>query len=339
MAMFEGLNNAIRKKLQETLRYQVVFVDSDYTSDKDFFGKYLQNLAIARDNIDRRLGYVLTAIDVTATQLGLDDEMYSEQENNTYRRLFLPMTLEQADIVLSIEASTNLEAFVLIFSNLITRDITVKPRRDATISVIDVDDSGSIRDVFIVPLEKLPRNPRLISDAKRLVDAGVGDSASGKVRTQNEIHRLHNQIHADDTGYTAEVTSEEVVDETSTAEPETEDDSDNPYSASALHEMYDRMGEQEVDDSAIDFIFAMMDKMTQDQKDRMTEALSSNWSSVMGPRVGSLLMSINSIAEDIPVSSKNYLDRVNEIFGTSISDEAKTHMVVQFHSALVQKII
>ncbi|MDD2326630.1 MAG: hypothetical protein PHW63_11675 [Alphaproteobacteria bacterium] len=339
MAMFDGINNAIRKKLQENLRYPVLFVDSEYTSDKDFFEKYLQNLTIARNNIDRRLGYVLTAIDVTAAQLGLDDDTYSEQENNAYRRLFLPMTLEQADIVLSIEASTNLEAFVLMFSNLITRDITVRPRRDATISIVDIDDFGKIRDVFIVPLEKLPRNPHLVNDAKRLVDAGAGDNISAKVRTQNEIHRLHSQIHADDTGDTAEVTGEEVVDETSATEPETENDSDNPYSASALHKMYERMGDQEVDDSSIDFIFAMMDKMTQEQKDRMTAALSSNWSSVMGPRVGSLLMSINSIAEDIPVSSKNYLDRVNEIFGTSISDEAKTHMVVQFHSALVQKII
>lgn len=337
MAMFDGLNNAIRKKLQETLRYPILFVDSEYTSDKDFFREYLQNLTIARNNVDRRLGYVLTAIDVTAAQLGLDDETYSEQENNTHRRLFLPMTLEQADIVLSIEASTNLEAFVLMFSNLITRDITMRPRRDATISIVDIDHFGKIRDVFIVPLEKLPRNPHLVNDAKRLVDAGAGDSISAKVRTQNEIHRLHDQIHADDVGETTEVTGEEVVDETSTAEPKAEDD--NPYSATALHKMYERMGDQEVDDSSIDFIFAMMDKMTQEQKDRMTEALSSNWSSVMGPRVGSLLMSINSIAEDIPVSSKNYLDRVNEIFGTSISDEAKTHMVVQFHSALVQKII
>lgn len=339
MAMFDGINNAIRKKLQENLRYPVITVEPEYTSDKDFFEEYRKNLTDARNNIDRRLGYVLTAIDVTAVQLGLDDDSHSEQENNAYRRLFLPMTLEQADIILSIEASINLEAFVMMFSNLITRDITVKPRRDAEISVIDIDDSGNIRDVFIVPINKMPCNPHLINDAKRLVDGGTGDSVSAKTRTQGEIRRLHEQIHTGAIDDAAGVVSEEVVDETSTAEPEAENDSDNPYSASALHKMYDRMGDQEVDDSSVEFIFEMMNKMTPDQKDRVAEVLSNNWSSVMGPRVGSLLMSINTLAEDIPVASKNYLDRMNSIFGSTISDEAKSHMVVQFHSALVQKII
>lgn len=334
--MFENLNKLIKNKLQETLKYPVVHVSDDYEMQSDFFEVFKDNLTLARDNIDPSIGYVLTAVDVTPAQLGLEDENMSYEENNTHRRFFLPMTTEQADVIISIQAMINLEGFMMMFSDFVTRDIAQTPNLDHNIAVIEFDEkSGDITDVMVVPLVMLPENPNLVEEAKKLIKSGHGSSIAARSKIRGEIQRLHTQLYdGEDTYITGE---EKVIEENENIEEDEENQ--GPYSANALHKMYEEVGDEEVDDEAVDFIFAMMDKMTQDQKDKITEMLSSNWASVMGPRVGTLLMSINTIAEDIPVSTKNYLNRINTIFGDSVTEETKNHMVVQFHSAIIQKIV
>lgn len=356
MSISDRLNNMVRKKLQETLRYPVVAVSDDYDSETDFFYTFKKNLELARNNVDRRLGYVLTAVDVSASQLGLTSRDSDDEQDHASRRFFFPMTEQQADIIISIQAEINLEAFMMMFSRFATRDIVVRPDNNTNIAVIQTDGRGSILGVLLVPLVKLPLDPDLVEDAIDILGEEEQSEREIKRLVQRELERLERMLRAEQDWAAISISEEDIEDEIdldgdslfefTTGENELHEDreeqrekNDSPYSATALHEMYDKIGDNEVDDESIDFIFAMMNKMSAEQKDKISETLSKHWSDVMGPRVGSLLMSLNSIAEDIPVSSKNYLDRVNTIFGDSISEEAKTHMVVQFHSALVQKII
>lgn len=350
--MFDKAGNWLRKKVDSMLNYPVVLVTKDYDPKSDFLYTFKENLRVGVDNIDPRLGHILVAIDATPRQLGMYDEhtsvsFFDNVGVDEYVRVFMPMTASQAAAIMGIKVNMNLESFSLVFAGLMSADITEKPNPDVSISVPVFDHNRTIVDVLIVKLHKIcPYDvtidnwQELLDHAVELVESGDGERYSETVAREIErnAYENDNKDNKSDGTVTVNLGSESRK---SFSTKSASDDSDGPYSDEALRRMFEQVeDDEEVGDSAVDFIVAMMDKMTEDQKINVIDQISKNWVSIVGPKATSMLMSLTEVASDIPNAVKTYKDSLDKTFPDGVlSEDAKAQMLVHFHAGLVQKVV
>lgn len=354
--MLEKASYWLRKKVDRMLNYAVVLVTDSYDPKSDFLYTFKENLRVSIDNVDSRLGYVLVAIDATPRQLGMYDEntltsFFDGTDLDEYVRVFMSMTESQAEAIMGIKLSIDLESFSLIFAGLMSTDITAKPNPDATISVPMFNHNNDIVDVLIVKLDKICVSDAAINSwekltncAVELVESGDGERYSDAVRREVESHaEPANRDNDENDNENDRTTGVNLGPKSrkSFSTKNTPDEDDGPYSDEALRRMFEQVeDDEEVGDSAVDFIIAMMNKMTEDQKINVIDQISKNWMSIVGPKATSMLMSLTEVASDIPTAVKTYKDSLDKTFPDGVlSEEAKAQMLVHFHAGLVQKVI
>ena len=352
--IFNKIDSWAKKRTDTVLDIPVIFVSDDYDEDSDFFEMYQDNIKLAKNKVMPRLGYIVVAIEATPDQLGAvplnsDDK----KRRSTPMRIYTVLTEDQADKLLTFSFHMSLQTFVAVFSNSIKGSPMTTPKDELNIIVPRVDADGDMIDGIIVALSKIKTTTDLIQDANRLYDLGqaksLRETLSDKAAEAFDDARdsIIQEISAEDL--------EKIENADAPADEPTERDEpmiirfgsqeknvdEGAYSNDVLKRMYNNVkAENEVPDTAVNFIIAMVHDMSEKQKDRLFSAISDEWLDLNSTRAAAMLMRIGDLASDVPNAVKRYKDNLENVFpDDDLPREVKAQMVAQFHAGLVQKVI
>lgn len=339
--LFNKIDAWIQGRTEQIMGVPVIAVPESYNnSGENFFGAVKTTLRTAMSSKERQREVIAVGIDATPEQYGITSEeieklsiTHAGEDSPHTVRLYLIASPDQTDKILSLDFSVDLESFVVIFAQMLSTHLNSIATFNPELVLPVLDPDGSIRGAAKVPLMEIPDGRDIMSTVRSMLQSGAATLLTPSDAPEFGVDR--GKAYAQTEVIGEEAVEEEVIEEV------IEDEDDSPYSEEALLRMYNNTVDRgQVDDSAVDFISAMMREMSPEQKSEVFTSMAELWTDTNHPKATSLLLTISELADDIPTAVHRYNKRLVETFGEKeLPEEVRAQMIIHFHAALVQKIV